>query len=323
MTAANHLSQNMNATRVLVTGATGFIGKPLLKLLVKRGFQVHAAVRTQPKDSMAQVHYHVCGTINDQTNWSNFLSGIDVIVHLVGLVHVRGNLDTRDRFFRTNVTATANLVQQAIQHSVKRIVYMSTIKVNGESTHERGPFRAEDLPTPEDIYGQSKLDAESQLFAMAQQSDIEAVVIRPPLVYGPSPKGNFAILSKAVRWGLPLPFGAIENQRSLISVFNLCDCVVTCLTHPKAAGEVFLVCDGNDVSTPQLIRLMANALGTKPRLWSVSPALLNKLARLLKCSQALQRLGGDLQVDMNKAQRLLDWTPPYTIEEGLALSIGK
>ena len=309
--------------KVLVTGATGFIGVPLLRLLVECGFQVYAAVRTMPTAPVAQVHYKLCGQISSHTDWSPILKGIDAVVHLVGLAHVtkRTEQTRQQNFFQTNVVASAHFMRHAISCAVKRVVYISSIKVNGECSSGRRPFRAEDDPAPEDDYARSKLEAETQLFAQAQHSNVELVVIRPPLVYGPNPKGNFAALLKAVRWNVPLPLAAVHNQRSLVSVFNLCDCIVKCLRHPRAAGEVFLVCDGQDVSTAELISMLAQALGKRARLWRLPPKLLTALAQLVGGRAALQRLCGDLQVDIDKTKRLLEWQPPYTIEESLALSV--
>lgn len=310
---------------VLVTGAAGFIGQPLVQYLVDRGRRVRAVVRKLPEQKLPQVEYCVCGEIDAQTDWSAYFKGIDVLVHLAGRAHVPELSDGAQGgrgadVFHANAAATRNMADHAVAQSVQRIVFISTIKVNGESNQGRAPFRADDRPKPQGDYARCKLDAENQLFDVATEQAIEVVVIRPPLVYGPKPKGNFLSLVKAVKLGLPLPLGAVCNQRSLVSVFNLCDLIDVCLTHPRAAGEVFLVSDGQDVSTPGLIRLLSETLGKKPRLCSVPPALLQGLAAMLGRAESMQRLCGDLQVDIAKTRGLLDWNPPYSLEQGLSMS---
>jgi UDP-glucose 4-epimerase len=225
--------------------------------------------------------------------------------------------DPLEEFRRVNVQGTLNLARQAAAVGVRRFVFVSSIKVNGESTQLGFPFTADDAPAPLDAYGVSKMEAEQGLRELAAQTGMEVVIIRPPLVYGPGVKANFAAMMRWLRRGVPLPLGAIHNQRSLVALDNLVDLIVTCLTHPAAANQTFLVSDGEDVSTTELLRRMGKAMGHPARLLPVPTGLLKLAATIVGRRDMAQRLCGSLQVDIEKTRRLLDWTPPLSLDQGL------
>jgi nucleoside-diphosphate-sugar epimerase len=226
--------------------------------------------------------------------------------------------------FRTvNVDGTLNLARQAAASGVKRFVFISSVKVNGESTEPGHAFSEADAPNPQDAYGQSKHEAEQGLRQIAYDTGIEVVIIRPPLVYGPRVKANFAALMRAVQRGWPLPLGAVHNQRSLVALDNMVDLIVTCITHPQAANQTFLVSDGEDLSTPDLIRRMARAMSRPARLLPVPKSVLMAAATILGKRDMAQRLCGDLQVDISKARTLLGWNPPISVDEGLRRAVGE
>ncbi len=289
----------IDSTRFLMTGWTGFVGQGLLRRLDSH--VVHRVSRTDL----------ACGFVE--------LAGVDVVIHLAARAHVMHDraADPLSEFRRVNVDITRDLARQAAAAGVKRFVYISSVKVNGESTKNAQAFGEIDEPMPQDAYGQSKHEAEQVLKAIALETGMELVIIRPPLVYGPGVKANFASLTKAVKRGWPLPLGAVHNQRSLVSLDNLVDFIITCATHPNAANETFLVSDGHDLSTTELVRGMAQAAGVSARLLPVPVWALQALARLLGKGDAVERLCGNLQVDISKARRLLGWVPPQTVEEGL------
>ena len=308
--------------RVLVTGASGFIGSELVRSLGESHYKVRAAVRSLRNTSLAAVELCECGHIGTDTTWDECLTGVDVVVHLAGRVHIMDKQDAQDdaAFLKANVAATMHLIEAAVSKSIKRFIYLSSVKVNGEESAQL-PFTEQMQVAPKDSYAQSKLIAEKELLEFATQHDIEVVIIRPPLVYGPAAKGNFAALLQVVAKGIPLPLKAIKNQRSMVSVFNLCDLIKVCLDHPAAAGEIFLVSDGADVSTPELIRVMAQAMNLKPRLFYVPVFLLKSAAVLCGKFAMAQRLCGNLQVDISKARQRLQWSPPLSLKEGIHRSV--
>jgi nucleoside-diphosphate-sugar epimerase len=269
------------------------------------------------------------GDISAQTDWKQALVGVDVLVHLAARVHVMRDAaaDPLAEFRRVNVQGTLNLAWQAAAAGVKRFVFLSSVKVNGEATSAPHPsprpegarerFREDDEPAPQDPYGISKMEAEAGLRDLAAQTGMEVVIIRPPLVYGPGVKANFAALMRAVQRGWPLPLGAVHNQRSLVALDNLVDFIVTCLSHPQAANQTFLVSDGHDLSTTELVRGLAHAAGVSARLLPVPVWALQAGAALLGKGDAVQRLCGNLQVDISKARSLLGWLPPVSVDEGL------
>lgn len=311
---------------VLVTGASGFIGRHLVDSLLRGGHRVLCAVRRGSEippalHSEAVVQIEI-GDIADETDWSSVLQDVDAVVHLAARVHVMQETaaDPLECFRRVNVLGTQRLAEAAVAAGVRRFVYVSSIKVNGESTGDT-PFRADDAPAPADPYAVSKLEAEQLLWRLAAVSATEFVVVRPPLVHGPGVKGNFARLVQWVRRGLPLPLGAVRNRRSLLAVENMVDFLGVCLVHPRAVGEVFLAADGHDWSTPQLIRAIASALQRRPPLIPVPEWLLTGVAGLLGRRAAMARLCGSLQVDITKNRALLQWEPPLDPEQAVARTV--
>jgi len=255
----------------------------------------------------------------DSADWGKVLFGITTVVHLAARVHVMHDTeaDPLMAFRVVNVEGTLNLARQAAAAGVKRFVFISSVKVNGELTQSGRAFTEADSPDPQDAYGLSKHEAEQGLRQLAVDTGMEVVIIRPPLVYGPGVKANFAALMRAVQRGWPLPLGAVPNQRSLVALSNLVDFIVTCIAHPQAANQTFLVSDGQDLSTTELVRGMARAAGVPARLLPVPVWALQAGATLLGKGDAVQRLCGNLQVDISKARQLLGWVPPISIDEGL------
>lgn len=302
----------------LVTGAKGFVGKELCNRLILQGVRVRGTVRS----SSAQCHldfYRAC-EITAITDWTDLLREVDTVIHLAARVHVMfdKSADPLSEFRRTNVEATINLAKQAADMGIKRFIFISSVKVNGESTEPGGVYSADDDPGPEDAYGVSKFEAEQALLNLAAESAMEVVIIRPPLVYGPGVKANFANMIRWLASGVPLPLGAItNNRRSLVALDNLVDLIITCIDHPAAANQIFLVSDGEDLSSAELLTRMAKALGKPVRLFFVPIPILKLGAILLNKRSIFQRLCGSLQVDIEKTRQLLGWNPPITIDEGL------
>ena len=252
-------------------------------------------------------------------DYEDCLKGVECIVHAAARAHIMKDevADPLAEYRRINVDGTLNLARQAVDAGVKRFIFISSIKVNGEQTPLGQPFTPDDTPAPEDAYGISKWEAEQGLQNLASETGIEIVIIRPPLVYGPGVKGNFASIMKLVAKGLPLPLGAINNQRSLVALDNLVDLIITCIDHPAAANQVFLAGDGQDLSTTELLHGVAKAMDKPSRLIPIPASLLMLGATLLGQKTVAQRLLGSLQVDISKARHILGWEPPITVEEGL------
>ncbi|WP_259756315.1 UDP-glucose 4-epimerase family protein [Pseudomonas sp. GCEP-101] len=306
--------------KVLLTGATGFVGRGVLaRLRQENDVQVRVAQRGRAAAWPEGVEVAQIDGLSVAQSWDEALQGVEVVIHCAARVHVMDEqaADPLAEFRAVNVEATRHLAQQAAAAGVTRFVFVSSIKVNGEETAAGRPFTADATPRPQDAYGQSKLEAEQALFAIAAQTGLEVVVVRPPLVYGPGVKANFASLMRALQRRLPLPFGAIDNRRSLVARDNLVDLLLCCARHPAAAGQVFLVSDGEDLSTAQLCRGLSQALGVRPRLLPVPPVLLRLLGRLTGRSQQVQRLLGSFQVDISATCRRLDWRPPVRVEQAL------
>ena len=299
--------------RVLVTGSTGFVGKTVVRRLRGAGHEVREAVRRPGGSPTPQVV--AVGDICGSTDWREALEGIDAVVHLAARAHVmKDTADGARLFAATNAEGTLRLAEAMRQAGVRRMVFMSTIKVNGEST-TGAPFRADDLPAPADPYAVSKYEAEQGLLRM---SSLDPVIIRPPLVYGPGVKGNLARFCRLADLGLPVPFGAIDNRRDLIGLDNLADLVATCVTHPAAARRVFLAADGVPLSTPRLYAMIADSMARSPRMLRVSPDLLNRIGRWVGLGAELQRLTGSLEIDLSGTRRALNWSPPVASEVGIA-----
>lgn len=290
---------------ILVTGSNGFVGSALCKTLRLGGIDVRGALRKGAADGQVDV-----GDLNGATDWRAALAGCDAVIHLAARVHVMSdtNADPMQAYREVNVEATLNLARQAIQAGVRRFVFVSSIKVNGEAT-PGAPFAATDVPAPCDPYGISKLEAEQALSQLARESALELVIVRPPLVYGPGVKANFLNLMRLVQRGIPLPFASIHNRRSMVALDNLVDLLIVCSRHPSAASGVFLVSDGDDLSTGQLVRMIANSLGKQFALFPVPPALLGSVARVLGKAHVAERLLGSLQVDIAATRATLGWTP--------------
>lgn len=306
--------------KVLLTGATGFVGRGVLaRLRQEDDVQVRVSQRGIAAQWPDGVEVAQIDGLSVAQSWAQALCGVDVVIHCAGRVHVMDEraADPLAEFRSVNVEATRHLAQEAAAAGVKRFVFVSSIKVNGEETAPGLPFTADAAPQPQDPYGQSKLEAEQALFAVAAQTGLEVVVVRPPLVYGPGVKANFASLMRALQRRLPLPFGAIDNRRSLVARDNLVDLLLLCAQHPAAAGQVFLVSDGEDLSTAQLCRGLSKALGVRPRLLPVPSGLLHLLGLLTGRSQQVQRLLGSLQVDISATRRQLGWIPPVSVEQAL------
>ena len=305
---------------ILVTGATGFVGKQLVARLLQgdRDTRVSVAVRRVGAWD-ERVSQHIVADLAPTTDWSVALEDIFALVHCAARVHVMNETasDPLSEFRRTNVAGTIRLGHQAAAAGVRRFVFISSIKVNGEANAARHPFSAEDIPAPEDPYGISKLEAERGLQDIASRAGMELVIVRPPLVYGPGVRANFATMIRWLQLGVPLPLGAIHNRRSLVALDNLVDLVRVCLTHPKAAGQTFLVSDGEDVSTTELLRRMGRALGRPARLVPVPVPCLRVVAALLGKRDMARRLCDSLQVDIRKTQNILGWSPPVTMDQTL------
>lgn len=335
------MKQNLH--NVLVTGAGGFVGSALYDRLTCEGYMVLPVVR-RTLGLPAEI---VVEDINPSIDWSQALIGISTIVHLAARVHLMKDEsdDPLAEFRRINVATTLNLARQAVEAGVKRFVFISSIKVNGESTSASGKYKPReagysdflhknpslqegddfhekfseyDLPNPQDAYAISKWEAEQELIKLAEETDMEVVIIRPPLVYGEGAKANFLSMMRYLYKGVLLPFGAIHNQRSLVALDNLVDLIVTCILHPAAANQIFLASDGEDMSTTELLRRTAAALGKPARLVPVPQWLLESGLKVLGKKDLAQRLCGSLQVDISKARDILGWTPPITVDEGLA-----
>lgn len=306
--------------KVLVTGATGFVGRVLMHVLGSRGkVCLIGAARRQVSEGVSESNIKCVGNLDALTNWSPTVIGVDVVIHTAARAHIMKDevADPLAEYRRVNVDGTLSLARQAVAAGVKRFIFISSIKVNGEATANGKAFCADDEPAPKDAYGLSKLEAEQGLMKLAAETGMELVIIRPPLIYGPGVKGNFASMIKLVEKGLPLPLGAIHNKRSLVGIDNLVDLIIRCIDHPAAANQVFLAGDGEDLSTTELLRGVGKAMGKTARLIPVPAGLLQFGATLLGKKAMAQRLLGSLQVDISKTCELLDLKPPYTVEEGL------
>jgi nucleoside-diphosphate-sugar epimerase len=300
---------------VLVTGATGFVGREVCARLERDGRGVRLAVRREPGPSRV-----VVGDIGAKTDWRAALEGVDSVVHLAARVHVMHETaaDPDAAFRQVNVDGTRRLAEQAAEAGVRRFVFVSSVKVSGEQTALGRPFRPDDAPAPADPYGRSKRDAELALGEIAAASSMSVARIRPPLVYGPGVRANFLAMMRWVRRGVPLPLASVNNRRSLVFVGNLADLVCRCIDHPRAAGELFFASDGEDLSTPELLRRLAVALHVRARLFPMPVPLLAAGARAVGKRAIFDRLCGSLQVDVEPTRRLLDWTPPFSVDAALS-----
>lgn len=302
----------------LVTGAAGFVGRALCAEATGRGHRVRRALRTL-NDASDSVEV---GNVGPATDWQLHLIGIDVVVHLAARVHVMIEVlaDPLAAFRQVNVEGTLNLARQAAAAGVQRFIFISSVKVNGEESDPAHPFAADEVPAPSDPYGISKMEAENGLRLIAAETGIDVVIIRPPLVYGPGVKANFHNMMRWLDRGIPLPLGAISNRRSMVGLGNLVDMILLCCEHPAAANQTFMVSDGEDISTTELLQRIARALARPARLISIPQGLLFFCAGLVNRRALANRLCGYLQVDISKTQQLMGWHPPVSVNDGLQLA---
>lgn len=304
---------------VLVTGYSGFVGRHLLHKL-KSLANVNFLGRSVPDNC----HKHLKASINPDEDYSSILHDVSVVIHIAARAHIMNDTATNplEEFRSVNTRGTLNLARQSATAGAKRFIFVSSVKVNGESTRNDQAFTNTDKSCPEDPYGISKADAESELKQLSEETGLDVVIIRPPLVYGEGVKANFAALLNLVTKKIPLPFGLInENRRSLVSVYNLVDLIETCIHHPDAANQTFLVSDDHDLSTTEMVKLMAKVQGVKPWLLPVPVWILKLLGKITGKSDMISRLTDSLQVDITHTKATLHWTPPYSVEEGFAKSV--
>jgi nucleoside-diphosphate-sugar epimerase len=310
--------------KILVTGARGFIGQPLCRDLVDKGYQVTGTARAinADDDQMPGLQLKETGDLETFEDWAALLQGVDAVVHLAARVHVMGESgDTaRKKYRNANVTVTEKLLRAAVSAGVRRFVFLSSVKALGEGS--RTPYTETSAAEPIDPYGISKLEAEQVVKAVGNETGIETVILRLPLVYGPGVRANFLRLMKMVEKGVPLPLSGVTNRRSMIFLENLVDVLQVCLHHEKAVGKTFMVSDGEDFSTPGLVREISRAMRKKPRLLPFPPLLLRLAGALTGKGQEVDRLLGSLNVDSSKIRNSLDWVPPYTVQQGIAKTVG-
>lgn len=315
------LCEKMSDTQlsILVTGANGFVGRSLCAALIKDGHKVRGAVRRNDGIVHPAISRVNVGEINSQTDWSEALADIDVVIHLAARVHVmrETSVNPLDDFRQANVIGTEHLARSAAALGVERLVFVSSIKVNGEETKEGHPYTQTDIPSPQNLYGVSKWEAEKALFQLGKDTDLQVVIIRPPLIYGAGVKGNFERMLRFLSKGIPLPLAAVKNLRSMIYVENLAHALGICAIHPEAAGKTYLVCDDEDISTPDMISILLQRLGKPVRVFSIPVALLKLGGVVFRKSTDVSRLIGSLQIDSQKIRQELDWHPPFTLQQGL------
>ena len=305
---------------ILVTGSTGFVGSRVVKLARKRDWAVTPVVRKQIEPLTNSL---VIPSIDASTDWSSAFEGVDCVVHCAARVHQMNEIeqDALTAYRETNTFGTLNLAKQAAEAGVKRFVFVSSIKVNGEFSEPNLPFEPNLNNTPQDPYGLSKYEAEVELAKLSKEIDLEVVIIRPPLVYGPGVKANFLSMMRLIDKGIPLPFGAIKNQRSLVYLDNLSNLILTCCEHPLAPGYTFLASDDHDVSTTQLMRTITLSMGKSPRLIPIPMSWIQAGSSVLKKKHIAQRVCGNLQVDIGLTKEILGWKPPVSFEQGIKRTV--
>jgi nucleoside-diphosphate-sugar epimerase len=315
------MQNNFQPSRVLVTGASGFVGRALCSRLTADGYEVIGTVRN-PSSSVARgIQKAIIGDIQCFDKWANLLDGVTAVFHLAARVH-----ELKDRakdpladFRRTNVEGTYKLLLASVAGGIRRFIYLSTAKVHGEGRETA--YSEADALSPQDPYAISKAEAEQKVCSVGARGDLETIIIRPPMVYGPNVKANFLKLIYMARWHVPLPLASVDNRRSLVFIENIVDFMVHCLTHPKAANNAFLISDGNNISTGSLYLKISEALGTKGRLFHIPPTILIQLGRLTGKTATVDRLCGSLMVNSSKAREILCWQPPVTIDQGIQKTI--
>lgn len=310
---------------IAITGATGFVGGALVRHVAgQAAYNVRVATRANPVSFGQKVELVPIADLSSDTDWAAFVAGADVVVHAAARVHMLSDSadNPEDEYFQANVAATLNLAEQAVAAGVKRFIFISSIKVNGESTSTGQPFTADQPENPSDSYGTSKSKAEQGLREVSARTGLEVVIIRPVLVYGPGVKANFLNMMRWLDKRVPLPLGAVNNRRSLVALDNLVDLIATCIWHPAAGNQTFLVSDGEDVSTTELLRGIGRSLGKPARLLPVPVWMLKSAALMIGKKGFAQRLCGSLQVDISKTCTMLDWTPPVTVEAAMNKTVG-
>jgi nucleoside-diphosphate-sugar epimerase len=306
----------------MVTGANGFIGRTLCQALAHNGWKV-AGVSRNPdyRSGTFGVSDHYLPLLSDADRWQQSLASIQCVIHLAARVHqMKATARSTNEYYDVNVAGSRFVAEQAVSAGVKRFVFLSSIKVNGEGAEAR-VYSADDVPKPSDSYGRSKMDAELTLREICLNSAMELVIIRPPLVYGPGVRANFRRLLNFAALGVPLPFLSIDNRRSLVSVWNLVDFIETTMMHPRASGETWLVSDGEDLATPDLLSRLARLMGKRPMLFAMPPAWLKGFAHVLGLAAEADKLCNSLQVDISPARSRLNWQPPLSVDEGLARTV--
>lgn len=306
---------------ILVTGSTGFIGNALVKFLYREGYTVKAVMREKKGSVHPCIQEYLLGDLTPQTDWIPSLEGVDTVIHLAARAHIMRDkvVDSLAEYRIVNTASTLNLAKQSADAGVRRFIFVSSIGVNGNQTTV-SPFSARDKPNPREYYAISKYEAEIGVQRIGVETGMDIVVIRPTLVYGANAPGNFGKLLKAVYNGIPLPLGAIHNKRSLVSLDSLIDLIATCVEHPKAANRTFLVSDGEDLSTTELLVRLSHAFGKPVRLIPVPPSLISIGALILGKEEFARRLCGSLQVDISDTKRILGWNPPIGVDEGLKIA---
>jgi len=305
----------------LITGGKGFIGEQLSQSLVQSGLNIRVTTRGKPSIEEGFEVVHV-GDLADNTEWSSKLNGVHGIIHLAARAHVlkETSENPKQAFYRTNTEGTLHLATQAVKAGVRRFIYVSSIGVNGRLTYDT-PFKENNLPNPHNDYAKSKLAAEIGLKDIAAASELELIIVRPPLVYGPGVKANFLRLLQLTCRGFPLPLSSVKNKRSLVAVDNLVDFLTCCMEHPVAAGQTFFVSDGEDISTPDLIRMLAKHMGRSARMIPFPQSLLHFVGRLSNREAIIDGLAGSLQVDISKSRDLLGWKPPFSLEREIQKTV--
>jgi nucleoside-diphosphate-sugar epimerase len=311
---------------ILITGVTGFVGRAVMKEVLANGYKLVAVVRDLSSvlcNSNKNVSWQEVGNIDSNTDWSEALKDIQIVIHCAARAHVlhEDTNDVLEAYREVNYLGTLRLAEQASAAGVRRFIFLSSIKVLGDFTPIGRPFKANDMPKPSDPYGISKFEAEQVLLEIESKSSMQVVIVRPPMVYGPGVKGNFASMIHWIILGIPLPLGSIRNLRSMVALDNLVDLLIVCLKHPKAAGQTFLVSDGCDISTPELLYKTAQAMGKKINLLPIPSPALEFVASLLGKKAVSKRLCSSLQVNIEKTHCLLDWTPPITLDQGLKKTV--
>jgi nucleoside-diphosphate-sugar epimerase len=320
-----HTSQLAPIPHVLITGATGFVGRALLNRFQADSSlgRPHLALRSDPSNDFESINCSIVGNINSQTDWQDVLRGTDIVVHLAARVHVMDDVSDNPlmAYRDVNVGGTLELLRQSARAGVKRFIFLSSIKVNGEETIDGNIFSEDSAPNPMDPYGVSKFEAEEGIKDFCKAVGVEYVIIRPPLIYGPGVKANYRKLLDVIYRGIPLPFACIHNRRSMLALGNLVDFLRVALTHPRAANQTFLLSDGEDLSSKELVEKISVAMGKRSRLIPLPVSMLKLIGTLFGKSQAVSRLLGSLQIDSSKAREYLNWKPPLTTQEGITLTV--